>query len=69
MVDLGIKNRENPLVFIGFRENHVFEEDKAWKGILDGTWVDFDANKDPKRLPNRSPNGAKMASKNDLKTR
>ena len=50
--------------FKGFRENHVFEEDRAWKGILDGTWVDFDAKKGPKRLPNRTQNGAKMGSKN-----
>ena len=62
-VDLGVKNNENPLVFIGFRENHVFEEDKAWKGILDGTWADFDAKKVPKRLPNRSQNPSKMVSK------
>ena len=50
-VDLGIKNSENPLVFIGFRENHVFEEDKAWKGILDGTCADLDAKKVPKWEP------------------
>ena len=36
-VDLGVKNNKNSLVFIGFRENRVFEEDKAWQGILDGT--------------------------------
>ena len=68
-VDLGVKNSEHPLVFKGFRENHVFEEDKAWKGILDGTWVDFDAKKAPKRLPDRTQNGAKMALNNDQKIR
>ena len=47
----------------------MFEEDKAWKGILDGTWVDFDAKKVPQRLPNRAQNRAKMLSKNDQKIR
>ena len=28
-VDLEVKNNGNPLVFIGFCENHVFEEDEA----------------------------------------
>ena len=26
---LGLKNHENSLVFKGFRENHVFEEERA----------------------------------------
>ena len=62
---LGLKNHEISLVFISFRENHIFEEDKAWKGILDGTWVDFDAKKGPKRVPNGTQHGAKMVLKND----
>ena len=37
----------------GFREHRVFDEDNAWKCILDGSWVDFDAKRGPKRLPNR----------------
>jgi hypothetical protein len=68
-VDLGVKNSENPLVFKGFRENHVFEEDKAWKAILDGTWVELDAQKGPKWVPNRSQNGSNIASKNYEKIR
>ena len=28
-VDLGVRNSENSLVFIGFREHRIFEEDKA----------------------------------------
>ena len=60
------------LNFIGFsgsREHRVFEEDKAWKCILDGSWVDFDAKRGPKRLPNRTQDGVKMRSKNDQKIR
>ena len=64
-VDLGVKNGEHSLVFAGFRENHVFEEDKAWKCILDGTWVDFGAKKDARLVPDRSQNGANMVSTND----
>ena len=60
---LSLKILKNHWFSLGFHENHVFEEDKAWKGILDGTWADFDAKKGPKRLPNRTQNGAKMASK------
>ena len=52
---LGLKNHKDSIVFKWFRENHVFEEDKAWKGILDGIWVDFDAKKDLKRLPKWDP--------------
>ena len=47
----------------GSVKNRVFEEDKAWKCILDGSWVDFDAKRGPKRLPNRTQNGAEMGSK------
>ena len=68
-VDLGVKNIENPLVLEGFRENHVFEEDKAWKGILDEIWVDFDAKEGPKRLPNGTKNRSKMGWKIDPKIR
>ena len=68
-VDLGVKNHQISLVVQGFREHRVFEEDKAWKCILDGSWVDFDAKRGPKRLPNRTQNGAKMGWKNDHKIR
>ena len=39
---------EQIMMFKGFRENRVFEEDAAWKAILDGTWVDLGAQKGPK---------------------
>jgi len=68
-VDLGVKNHENPLVFKGFRENHVFEEDEAWKAILDGTWVDLGAQKAPKWLPKWSQNRSKTDLENDQKIR
>ena len=57
------------LVFTGFREHDVFEEDKACKGILDGIWADLGVKKGPTWLPNRIQNGAKMISKNDQKIR
>ena len=53
-VDLGVKNHQISLVLQGFRENSVFEKDEAWKCILDGSWVNFDAKQGPKRIPNRS---------------
>ena len=65
-VDLGVKNSENTSVFIDFCENHVFEEDKAWKGILDGTWVDFSVKKAPKSVPKRIKNGIENQSKNKI---
>ena len=40
-----------------FVTNRVYEEDEAWKSILGGTWVDFDAKKACKRLPKRTQNG------------
>ena len=47
----------------------MFEEDNAWKAILDGTWADFDA----KEVPNGSQLGFQielnMASKNNPKIR
>ena len=46
-----------------------FEEVKAWKGILDGTWVDFDTKEGTKRLPNRTQNEFKMGLKNDKEIR
>ena len=51
---LGGQKSPETVCYKRFRENYVFEEDKAEKGNLDGTWADFDAKKDPKRLPNRS---------------
>ena len=60
---LGSKNIKIHKLLWMFRENHVFEEDNAWKGILGRTWVDLVANKGSKRHPNRSQNGAKLASK------
>ena len=68
-VDLGVKNHQISLVLQGFRENRVFEKDEAWKCILDGSWVDFDAKKGPKRLPNGTKNRSKMGLKNDQKIR
>ena len=55
----------NSQLFSGFRENHMFEEDKACKGILDGIWADLGAKRDSKWLPIRNQNGANMASNND----
>ena len=49
----------------GFREHRVFDEDNAWKCILDGSWVDFDTKKSQKGFQI----GAKMASKNDQNIR
>ena len=47
----------------------MFEEDKAWKGILDGSWIDFDDTSGPKRVPNRIQNRADIAPKNDQQVR
>ena len=41
-VDLGVNIYEFAFVLYQFGEHRVFEEDKAWKGILDGSWVDFE---------------------------
>ena len=38
------------------REHCIFEEDNAWKGILDGIWADVDA----KELKKGSQIGVKM---------
>ena len=43
------------------RENHVFEDDSGWKGILGQTGIDLVGKKDPEWLPNQTPNGAKMS--------
>ena len=68
-VDLGVKNNEISKVLQRFREHRVFEENKTWKCILDRSWVDFGAKRGPKRLPNRTPDGANMVSKNDNKNK
>lgn len=55
-VDLGVKNDKVYEFLQSFPENRVFEEDKAQRGILDGTWVDFDAKQGSKKAPKSSPN-------------
>ena len=60
---LGTKIMNIHGLYNGFVNIVFFEEDIASKCILDRSWVDFDAKRGPKRLPNRTQNGAKVASK------
>ena len=39
------------LVFVGFREKYVFDEDKRSRHVLERTWVDLGAKKLPKGRP------------------
>jgi len=65
-VDLGSTIINNHWLFKAFVTKYVFEEDKAWKRILDGSWVEFDAQKGPNRCPHRTQNGIKTRSQNQI---
>ena len=57
------RKQEKEHALLMFRENQVCEEDIACKGILSRTWVELVAKKSPTSHPNRTQNGARMASK------
>ena len=66
-VDLGIKTHKLSVVLYWLCEQHVFEEDNDWKGILGRTWVDLVAGQGPKWNPNRIQNGRNMVAHYDQK--
>ena len=65
VVDLGIKNSENLLVFIGFRENHVLKKIRPGKA----SWTELGSILVAKRVQKGSQIGAKMGLKNDQQIR
>ena len=65
----GGKNLEKPLVFLGFFENPLFGKKCVSRAVLDPTWGNLGAKRDPKDTPKGTQNEPKIRSKKERKKR